>query len=175
MEKQLSRKEIFNGKVTRIVVDDVLLDSGKTAKREVVLHNGGACIALKDADNKFYMVKQYRYPHSCEMIEFCAGKIEVGENPDETIERETVEELGFTAKNIKSFGYIIPTCGYSSEKIYLYYGEVDQKKEQHFDEDEYVSVCKYSYDEIEKMIKDGIITDSKTIAIMYQLKLHNLV
>lgn len=174
MEKQLKRNEIYKGKVLSLVVDDIECNDGTPAKREIVIHNGGACIALKDKDGKYFMVKQYRYAHGTEMLEFCAGKIEKGETPDETIVRETQEELGYTAKNIKSFGYIIPTCGYSMEKIYLYYGEVDKKVNQHFDEDEYMEVGKYSFSEIKEMIKTNKITDAKTISIMYQLELNGI-
>ena len=89
MEKQISRKEIYDGKVIHVVCDDIVTDDNIEAKREVVLHNGGACIALKDeSDGKYFLVKQYRYCHEKEMLEFCAGKIEKGENPDETIIRE---------------------------------------------------------------------------------------
>lgn len=174
MEKQVKRKEIYDGKVIKVVVDDIELNDGRPAKREIVMHNGGACIALKDIDGKYLMVKQYRYAHQIDMLEFCAGKIEIGEKPDSTIVREVQEELGYTAKNIKSFGYIIPTCGYSSERIYLYYGEVDKKVNQHFDEDEYMETYKYSFNEIKDMIKNNVITDAKTIAVMYQLELNGV-
>ena len=120
------------------------------------------------------MVKQYRYPQQMEMLEFCAGKIEPGENPDDTILREAREELGCVAKNVKSFGYIIPTCAYSTEKIYLYYGEVESRVKQHFDEDESIETLKYSFSEIKEMIKNKEITDAKTISLMYQIELNNL-
>lgn len=174
MEKQIKREEIYKGKVVSLVVDEVELDNNVIAKREIVLHNGGACIALKDNDGKYLMVRQYRYVHQKEMLEFCAGKLEKGETPDQAIVRETEEELGYTAKNIKSFGYIIPTCGFCAEKIYLYYGEVDKKTSQNFDEDECINVEKYSYQEIKDMIKNKIIDDAKTIAIMYQLELNGI-
>ena len=174
MEKRIKREEIYKGKIINVVKDDVILDNGKTSIREVVLHNGGACIALKDKDDKYFLVKQYRYVFNEELYEFCAGKIEVDENPDETILREVEEELGYTAKNIKSFGYIIPTCGYCSEKIYLYYGEVDTKVNQHFDEGEYMEVEKYSFEEIKEMIKEGKIVDGKTIALAYKLEIDGI-
>ena len=136
MEKQISRKEIYDGKVIHVVCDDIVTDDNIEAKREVVLHNGGACIALKDeSDGKYFLVKQYRYCHEKEMLEFCAGKIEKGENPDETIIREAEEELGYEVKDVVKLGYMIPTCGYSSEKIYLYFGKAARKVKQHFDED----------------------------------------
>lgn len=173
MEKQLKRQEIYEGKVIHVVKDEVTFDDKTNAIREIVLHNGGVCIALKDGKN-FYLVKQYRYAHSKYMFEFPAGKIEKGEVPDDAIVREVQEETGYKAKNIKKLGTIIPTCGYSSEVIHLYYGEVDEYVGQHFDVDESMEISKHTYEEIKNMIKDGEIDDAKTIALMYQLEINKL-
>lgn len=173
MEKQASRKQIYDGKVIHVYKDEVTLDNGDSALREIVLHNGGVCIALQDGEY-FYMVKQYRYAQGKEMLEFPAGKIEKDEIPDKAIIREVQEETGFTAKNIKKFGSIIPTCGYSSERIHLYYGQVDNFVGQHFDVDESIDLYKYKASEIKQMIKDGTIDDSKTIALMYKLELEGI-
>ena len=173
MEKQIERKQIYEGKVIHVVCDDVVLDDGTKTKREVVLHNGGVCIGLKDGDY-YYMIKQYRYALGKDMLEFPAGKIEKGENPDEAILREVVEETGFTCKNLKKFGPIIPTCGYCSEKIYLYFGEKDEYVGQHFDVDERLDLQKYTFAQIKEMIKNGQIDDSKTIALMYRIELEGL-
>lgn len=173
MEKQVKREEIYSGKVIHVVKDEVVLDDGTKTIREVVLHNGGVCIALKDCDY-YYMVSQYRYALGKEMLEFPAGKIEKGEIPDDAIIREVQEETGFTAKNIKKLDSIIPTCGYCSERIYLYYGEVDKYVGQHFDVDERLGLKKYTFKQIKEMIKSGAIDDSKTIALMYRLQLEGI-
>lgn len=170
MEKKIKRDEIFKGKVIHVVKDEVLLDNGNTSVRELVLHNGGACIALKK-DDRYFMVKQYRYTFSKEMLEFPAGKIEVGEDPEETILREVVEETGYSVKNLKSFGYIIPTCGYCSEKIYLYYGEADEYLGQDLDADEDISLNQFTFKEIKEMIRNNQIDDAKTIALMYHIEM----
>lgn len=173
MEKQVKRDEIYQGKVIHVVKDEVVLDDGTKTIREVVLHNGGVCIALKN-DGYYYMVRQYRYALGRDMLEFPAGKIEKGELPDQAILREVVEETGYEAKNTKKFGYIIPTCGYCSEKIYLYYGEADKHIGQHFDVDERLNLEKYTFSQIKEMIKNGEIDDSKTIALMYRIELEGL-
>lgn len=173
MEKQVNRQEIYNGKVIHVVKDDVTLDDGTSTIREVVLHNGGVCIGLKEQD-KFYMVRQYRYALGKEMLEFPAGKIEKNEHPDDAIVREVQEETGYCAKNIKKLGAIIPTCGYCSEKIHLYYGEVDKYVGQHFDVDERLNIEKHTLKEIKEMIKTGVIDDAKTIALVYQMELEGI-
>ena len=173
MEKQLKRQEIYTGKVIHVVKDEVVLDDGTSTIREVVLHNGGVCIGLKD-NGYYYMVRQYRYALGKEMLEFPAGKIEKGELPDDAIVREVQEETGYSAKNIKKLGSIIPTCGYCSERIHLYFGEVDEYVGQHFDVDERLNLEKYTFTQIKEMIKSGEIDDSKTIALMYQIELEGL-
>lgn len=173
MERQVSREEIYQGKVIRVVKDEVELDDGSRAYREVVLHNGGVCIALREED-KFYMVRQYRYSLGREMWEFPAGKIEKGEDPKEAILRETEEETGYRVSGLTSLGHIIPTCGYCSEKIRLYYGEAGEKVGQHFDRDERIELKKFSFKEIREMIASGQIDDSKTIALMYRMEMAGL-
>ena len=175
MEKRLNRKVIYQGKILDLCVDDVQIDDGAKAFREVVLHNGGVCIALKDlSDNKYFLVKQYRYVQDKEMLEFCAGKIEKGEDVDLAIIREAKEELGYDVLNLKKMGQIIPTCAYTSEKIHLYYGEKGEYVGQEFDDDERLSIYKYSFKEIKEMIKEGIIDDAKTIALMYHIEMEGL-
>lgn len=173
MEKLIKREEIYKGKVIHVVKDDVELDDGSKAIREVVLHNGGVCIGLKH-DDKFFMVKQYRYATGKEMYEFPAGKIELNEKPDEAILRESVEETGYEAKNVVKLGSIIPTCGYCSERIYLYYGECGECLGQDLDIDERINVYEFSFDEIKKMVKDGTIDDAKTIALLYKIEMEKL-
>ena len=173
MEKQISREEIYNGKVIHVVKDEVELDDGTRSLREVVLHNGGVCIAL-NKNGYYYMVKQYRYSLGKDMLEFPAGKIEKDEEPDKAILREVVEETGYEAVNVKKLGVIVPTCGYCSEKIHLYYGEAGEKVGQHFDADERIDLYKYTYKEIAEMVRNNEIDDSKTIALMYYLKLNGI-
>lgn len=173
MEKLRKREEIFSGKVIHVVKDEVELDDGTISYREVVYHNGGVCIGLKDGDY-YYMVRQFRYALNKEMLEFPAGKIEKNEKADDAILRECIEETGYSVKNIKKLGYVIPTCGYDNEMIHLYYGEVDSKLNQHFDFDERIDLEKYTFKEIKQMIKDGTINDSKTIALMYRIELEGL-
>ena len=147
----------------------MLIDDGSHAIREVVLHNGGACIALKK-DDRYFMVRQYRYVLGKQMLEFPAGKIEIGEDPDSTILREAEEEAGYAVKNLKKLGSIIPTCGYCTERIHLYYGEAGERVGQHFDADERIDLKLFTLREIKEMIAKGEIDDAKTIAIVYHLE-----
>jgi len=174
MEKFISSERIYDGKIINVRKDRVEIDNDKYSYREIVEHNGGSSIALKNDEGKFYLVKQYRYGQKDFTLEFVAGKLEKGEDPTEAIERETVEESGYSVKNLKYFGYMMPTPAYAEEKIYLYYGETDKYIGQNFDDDEDLELLSFSIEELSEMVKTNIIKDAKTIALIYYIKLYDL-
>ena len=106
VEKQLSTKVTYEGKVINITLDDIELPDGKKSFREVIRHPGGVvAVAMKD-ENTILMVKQYRYAIQKVSIELPAGKLEKDEDIHDAIKRELLEETGYRAKNWKDLGYI---------------------------------------------------------------------
>lgn len=174
MEKKLNSKEIYKGKVIGVYLDEVLVDDVKPAKREIVTHRGGACIALRDDEGYYYLVRQYRYAIGKEMLEFAAGKLEEGELPEVTVLREAREELGLSVKQLKPLGSIIPTCGYCTERIHLYFGEADRFVGQQLDEDERIAIEKYTFKQLKEMARQGLIEDAKTLALLLRIELEGL-
>ena len=60
-EKTISRKEIYQGPIFKLVQDQVELPEGKgTAQRDLIFHNGGVCVLAVTAEDKIVLVKQYR-------------------------------------------------------------------------------------------------------------------
>ena len=86
-EKKLREQEIYNGKIIRVHVDDVELENGSTAKREVVEHPGGVSVAVLTPDEELIFVRQFRYPLNEVLLELPAGKLERGEDPFEAMKR----------------------------------------------------------------------------------------
>ena len=104
-----------------------------------------------------------------------AGKLEEGEIPLEAAKRELLEETGYRPLEMIHLGDSYPTPGYSSEVIHLYYCPKAVKEERHLDNDEEIELIYLSTQEIEQLIKDNIIKDSKTVAAisLYKLKVAN--
>lgn len=167
-EKTLDSKVVYEGKVVTVIRDDVEVADGHKSFREVVLHSGGVVIAaLKDEDT-ILLVKQYRYPLKKVNLELPAGKLEIGENPDEACKRELEEETGYQAKSWKSLGFINTTPGICTEKLYLYLAKDLEFVGEHPDEGEIIKCFEYKLADVFEMIKSGEINDAKTICTLFR-------
>ena len=169
-EKTISQEIVYDGKIMRITKDEVICPNNEKSIREIVHHRGGVGILFK-IDDKFVFEKQYRYALDEVIIEMPAGKLEKGEIQLEAAKRELLEETGYRPLEMIHLGDSYPTPGYSSEVIHLYYCPKAVKEERHLDEDENIDLLYLSLDEIEKMIQDNTIKDSKTVAAIYLYKM----
>ncbi|MDE6660686.1 MAG: NUDIX hydrolase [Anaeroplasmataceae bacterium] len=177
MEKFLSRKVLYEGKILRLDLDEVECENGNLAKREIVRHNGGAAILCISEENKVLMIKQFRYAYNEILYEIPAGKLENEEDPYRAALREFEEETGNVALDLSYLTTIYPTCGYSSEKIYLYLVTKYYPSCQHLDEDEFIEPLWIDLKDVLEMISKGIIRDAKTICalqayLIQQNKIH---
>lgn len=169
-EKPINQEYIFKGKIVNLRVDDALLPNGKTAKREVIEHNGGVMVAPLDSSNNLYFVKQFRYPYMEVVTELPAGKLEKGEDPFEAGKRELKEETGAVAGKYISLGELYPSPGYCGEIIHMYLATELTFGEQNPDDDEFLEVFKIPLDEAVKMVINGEIKDSKTQTAVLKIR-----
>ena len=150
-EIKLNSKEIFKGNVFRVTMDQVELENGMTSFREVVHHNGGACILPLTDDDKVLMVRQYRYALKEELWELPAGKLEKDED---------------TFEAAINLGVLNPTVGYDSEKIYIWAAKGLKPTSQHLDDGEFLDVAALPFDDVLEMVMTDEIRDSKTVTAM---------
>lgn len=162
IETKVEGETLYDGKILRLERDKVILENGNTAYREVVRHNGGACIVPITKDNEILFVKQYRYPFSKVIMELPAGKLEIKEQPELCAKRELSEETGAIGE-VEYLTEIYPTPGYSSEIIYIYAAFNVEIGSLSLDEDEFIDVVKVDINSALEMVKNGEIKDAKTI------------
>lgn len=172
-EKTLSEKLIFDGRIITVHLDDIELPDGSRATRELVEHSGGVCVAAMTEEKELYFVRQYRYPYKKVLLELPAGKLERGEDPMKAGVRELEEECGVVADTVIPMGTVYPTVAYCSEIIYLFAAKGLRSTNQNLDEGEFLDVEKIPLADAVKMVMNGEISDSKTVALV--LKTDNLV
>ncbi len=167
-EKRLTENVVYDGKVIRVHVDDVELENGNTARREVVDHRGGVCVAVLTPKEELIFVRQFRYSVGQVLLELPAGKLEKGEDPFEAMKREQLEETGTTSDKYISLGEVFPTAGYSGEIIHLWACRLTKEGGGlHLDSDEFLENERIPLEKAVKMVLDNELPDGKTqIAVL---------
>jgi ADP-ribose pyrophosphatase len=165
-EKTISSTTVFDGRVLRLDVLDVELESGRRSRREIVRHPGAAVVLPQLPDGRFVLVRQFRKPLDRYLVEAVAGTLEKGEDPRTCALREVREETGHDAEMLRELGVIYPAPGYCDESLHAYYARVSgDPGNLDTDEDETIEVVYAPADRVEAMIDAGEIRDSKTLAI----------
>lgn len=166
-EKTIRSQEIFNGKVIRLLVDDVELPNGKPAKREIVRHPGAVAVIAITPENRMVFVRQYRKPLDKTILEIPAGKLEKGEDPADCAKRELTEETGYTAQEMKFVSKFYTSPGFADELLYVYEGANLGQGQAQPDQDEFVELVELTLDEAFSRIQTGEIVDAKTVFAVY--------
>ena len=169
-EKKVKENLVYDGKILKLYVDDAELSNGKITKREYCNHPGGVAIIPIDDDGNVTLVRQFRYPYGCELLEIPAGKLEPGENPLECGIRELEEETGMKAEEFISLGVAYPSPGYVNEKLYLYMAKELSQGVANPDEDEFLNVIKMPFSQLFQMVMTDEIHDAKTVIAALKAK-----
>jgi ADP-ribose pyrophosphatase len=169
-EETIESNVAYKGHFLELRRDRVRLPNGKEAPREYVVHPGAVMIVAILPDGRLVTERQYRYPVRQTMIEFPAGKLDAGEGGLACAQRELWEETGYKAKRWAKAGIMHPVIGYATEIIEIWFAEELTLGERHLDEGEFLDVFAASLQELEDWMRDGHLTDVKTIVGMMWLQ-----
>lgn len=165
IEKTLSRKYHFKGRIINMREDEVEL-CGKRTTREVAEHCDGVAILPVTADGEIILVSQYRYPFGIEILEAPAGKVDGDESHLECGVRELSEETGYTADEMKYLGFVYPSPGCLTERIHLYLARGLHEGCAHPDEGEFLQIKRLKLSDALRMCDEGEIDDAKTAVLI---------
>lgn len=110
----------FRGRVVTLTVDEVTLPNGHRAALEIVHHPGGAAAVAIDDQKRVCLLRQYRHAVGGYILEIPAGKLEPGEPPLNTAQRELIEEGGMEGTQWESLGTVVPSPGVFTEVVHLF-------------------------------------------------------
>ncbi len=161
IEEANLRYERFDGKMSNMV-------------RRLNFERGDsvAAVLFNKETQRVLLVNQFKYPTYEKgpgwISETVAGILETNENPEEAIRREIVEETGYQARNLTHVATFYVSPGGSSERIILYYAEVEGIDKVSSggglaSEAEDIQVIELSLQELWTVLESGQLNDAKTI------------
>ena len=163
-EHFVSGARVYDGSLLKVHRDVVRLPDGSEGTREYIRHPGAVAVVAMFDDGNIVLERQFRYPPRREFIEIPAGKLEPGEPPLGTAQRELLEETGYEAQEWTRLCAIDTAIGYTDERIELYLARKLTLKTRKLDEGEFLEVFLAPFGEAVAMVRDGRITDVKTVA-----------
>lgn len=185
--KTITKKHLFKGFLS---IDEYTLrhDLYAGGQSEIItrqLMERGHAVAILLFDpvlDKLVMIEQFRIGAKDDdtspwLIELVAGMIDKGETADQVVKRECSEEAGVEVKGLRELFTYYASPGGCSEKITLFYGEVDSDSATGIhgleSEGEDIKVVVMDYKKAMERLEKGLINSATPILALQWLQLNH--
>lgn len=165
----VSSEVVFDGKLSRMRLDEVRMPDGETATREVCEHLDAVAIVPVTEDGQVVLVRQYRHPVQAYQLEIPAGMLDVeGEPPEAAAHRELAEEVHLEADDLVELVRFRNSSGWTDETTTIYLAERARPSErpdsfEAVEEEADMEVVRMPLAEAVQMARQGQLVDAKTV------------
>lgn len=170
---RLATHRAYSGRLLTVDEETIQTPTGQRVTLELVRHPGAAAIvpllSAPDGDDPLVLlIHQYRYAAGGDLWEIPAGVLEPGEEPLACARRELEEETGARAEHFEHLTTVFTTPGFTDERIHVFLATGITVGETAHEADELIEVRARPISEILRMIRDGTMTDAKSVvALLY--------
>ncbi|MBV9988754.1 MAG: NUDIX hydrolase [Chitinophagaceae bacterium] len=170
--KTLAARPVYENPWIEVTEFDVINPSGgKGIYGKVHFRNTALAIITLTEDLETHLVGQYRFTLNRYSWEITEGGTPEGSDPLEGAKRELLEETGLIARNWQLLFNMHLSNSVSDEYGYIYLARELSQHAPHPEETEQLVVKRLPFEEVYRMVTDGCITDSMSVAAILKLKL----
>lgn len=169
---RVDSRPVHTGRIVDLSIDTVRFPDGSIGEIEMIRHSGAAAVLPvlgepSGPDPQILLVRQYRYAAGGYLLEVPAGRPDrPGEDWEVCARRELEEETGLVAGSLTYMTTIFTTPGFTDEQIRLYLATDCTTGTGSLDPDEFIEPVTLTISEALSMIRDGEITDGKTVCTL---------
>ncbi len=164
--KTIKRDVLWEGSVGSFAVEEVELPGGPRVELAVLHHPGAAAVVPCLDEDRILLLWQYRHAVGGYLWEVPAGKLDQNEDPEHCALRELEEETGYRAVHIERTGEIVPTPGFSDERIHLFLAWGLEPGVLAREPSERMELRELPLSEALDMVRTGAIVDAKSIVAL---------
>jgi nudix-type nucleoside diphosphatase (YffH/AdpP family) len=155
-------------------------------QREVFDHGNAVTALLYNKEKRTVLLtKQFRIAtflngnKSGMLLEACAGLLEEGETPEQTMLREIKEETGYEVKTVEKLFDAYSSPGAYKELVHYFLAPVTEKQKTGeggglAEEGEDVKLVELPFEKAVQMVSNGEIKDAKTIVLLLYAQVNKL-
>lgn len=164
--ERLASREIYRNPWMVLREDDIRRPDGSMGIYSVVDKPAYALVMPYDG-RRFRLVEQFRYPVDERRWEFPQGTAPdlVHAEPAELAKRELGEETGLLATSFEALGQLDVAPGMTSQRgwVFLATGIAEGDTDREHEEQD-MRTAWFSREDVEKMIRGGVIADAQSVA-----------
>jgi ADP-ribose pyrophosphatase len=160
--KTISSTYIHKGPWATLRSDKCEMPDGRVVDQYYVLEypNWANAVAITE-DNKIIMVRQYRHAANIVSLEIPGGVIESGEDPEEGMRRELLEETGYQFEHVELISTVYANPSTANNQTFCYLATGGKKvQEQSLDEHEQIVVEEYTIAEVKQLLAENKIAQA---------------
>lgn len=165
-----NKTSVYRGKIVELYLEKVRLPNGAQAELEIVRHPGGAAVVALDRDNRVCLLHQYRHAVGGWLWELPAGKLDPGEAPFVTAQRELAEEAGIHAARWEPLGKIISSPGIFTEIVHLFLARDLASVPANVEPHEVLEPHWIPFEEALAWAVSGELTDAKSLVGLFRAR-----
>ncbi len=166
MIRTLSTRVVYENPWMTVREDEIELGDGSRGIYGVIDKPDFALVMPFENDG-FHLVEEYRYPLRARRWEFPQGTFPRGRTgtPEELAAAELGEETGYTAGRFECLGYLNCAHGITAQGFHVFLatdltpGEPNREVTEQDMREQW-----FPRGEVERMIREGVITDDSTLA-----------